>query len=216
MIHKQFLIGMQQLMHQHNLFGIPIHEALLVDFDKSKILACLDKLFVLDYPQHQLECNDSKSTYNLTNEDGGYLHRRPEFASLVEFVETEADKYWHEYGLDTWYQPQIKMMWANVHHKGSFTSTHMHSGSPIVGSFYLKFPKNSGNIFFENPLEYHVCHEPRKVLLPYVHPIEENLLCMFPGWLKHGTEVNESDEDRIVIAFNFEAINRKPITYSFE
>ena len=31
---------------------------------------------------------------------------------------------------------------------------------------------------------------------------EDGTLLLFPGWLEHETEENESDEDKIIVSFN--------------
>lgn len=199
------------------LFPCPIKVEKL-DIDTSDIQKRVYSIFdKMNFENHVLERGQAMSTHIYQDGDiNGYqLNWLDEFKPLVELVENHADEYWLGYGLDPYYQPQVLNLWSNLHRKGGHTTTHFHSGSPFVASFYLKTPQNCGNIVFENPLEYHMCHEPRKQGLEYTHEVEENQLVLFPGWLKHRTEENRSDEDRIVIAFNFEIINRKPISYSF-
>jgi uncharacterized protein (TIGR02466 family) len=190
-----------------NLVGVynPIQ---LIDYEDEwdKIIAVLDTYFSDAYAQHALEKNQGISTYNHPSNQGFMLHKLPEFEKLVTIIEAYAECHWVAYGLSERYRPVVKMMWANIHNKGDYTAVHQHSNSILVGAFYLKFPKDAGDIFFENPLEYHTCHEPRDMLSLYTHEIEEHDLCIFPGWLKHGTHKSNSDESRIVIAINFDVI----------
>ena len=36
---------------------------------------------------------------------------------------------------------------------------------------------------------------------------QDNVLILFPSWLKHQVETNQSEEDRISISFNINAIS---------
>ena len=99
--------------------------------------------------------------------------------------------------------------WVNINPKGAYNRRHVHMDTSIFlsGVYYVKVPKNSGNIRFYDPRgplmhvqrdhEYFsdsiVCHE----IEPY-----EGLLLYFPTWFEHDVTENETDEDRISIAFN--------------
>jgi uncharacterized protein (TIGR02466 family) len=98
--------------------------------------------------------------------------------------------------------------WFNVMGIGQRVKPHRHNVSVISGALYVNFPSGSVPLKLHNPLEplrmaemilgtndlneqYHVpeCHE--------------GLLLLFPGWMEHSSENNESD-CRVVISFNFE------------
>jgi hypothetical protein len=99
--------------------------------------------------------------------------------------------------------------WVNINKKGDFNTRHHHdpfSGIALSGVFYVKVPQNSGKIVF---------YDPRATLTTaldqmYYHngsdsfsiEPEENLLLIFPSWLYHSVDPNESDEDRISVSFN--------------
>jgi arginine repressor len=40
--------------------------------------------------------------------------------------------------------------------------------------------------------------------------VQSGDLVIFPGFMKHGTEVSQSDLPRDIISFNFAKVNRKP------
>jgi uncharacterized protein (TIGR02466 family) len=101
--------------------------------------------------------------------------------------------------------------WANVHDKGGYNVSHVHPGSWISGSFYLKVPEGAGRLFFEDPRQAtrmeHIPMLPENNNNPrqsrgkfYVTP-KEMMVVMFPGWFEHGVEDCEC-EQRISIAFN--------------
>lgn len=153
-------------------------------------------------------------------EDGGkssrtlesQLFKYPEMQELCFDVLVYADIFWVKYGLDTYYEPCFNTVWANEHRKGHRTLSHFHSGAPLVAVYYCEVPESSGRIYFENPLEYHMCHEPRCNPVVEFVDVKAGDLLIFPGFLKHGTEASGTDEPRTVIAFNFTYQNRKPIS----
>lgn len=96
--------------------------------------------------------------------------------------------------------------WVNIHKRTGVTIEHIHSPCPMVVSCYLKAPPGSGNIYFRNPLEYHLFGTPQEVDLAILREVEvkTNDILVFPGWLKHFTKPNETDEDRICLTLNYE------------
>lgn len=96
--------------------------------------------------------------------------------------------------------------WVNLHDRGGFNFSHVHEGSLLSGSFYLQVPPGSGKFVFRDPRP--------GVLHGYVKGAVANgysdihltpdtgLLVLFPCWMEHYVEPHDSDEPRIVIAFN--------------
>jgi uncharacterized protein (TIGR02466 family) len=99
--------------------------------------------------------------------------------------------------------------WININKPGDYIPIHRHdpfNGVIFSGVFYVKTPKNCGNLIF---------HDPRSIIKDaldqeyynngintcFIEP-EENKLVIFPSWIDHEAEKNESNEDRISIAFN--------------
>lgn len=57
---------------------------------------------------------------------------------------------------------------------------------------------------FRDPLEYHKINWPidgEEHLFRKVETVQNDVL-IFPGWLKHKTEINKSNDDRIVLTYN--------------
>ena len=42
----------------------------------------------------------------------------------------------------------VSAIWANINTKGNFNTPHTHPGSHYSGCYYVKVPKNSGNLYF--------------------------------------------------------------------
>ena len=100
----------------------------------------------------------------------------------------------------------INIMGPHCHHSG-----HIHPLSTISGTFYLNTPPLSGVIKFEDPrLGFFMASPPRRQLCQpknkrfhVVKPRTGDLL-LFESWLRHEVTVNENDEDRLSISFNYD------------
>lgn len=102
----------------------------------------------------------------------------------------------------------VENVWININGKYDYNRPHIHSSSVISGCFYIKAPKDCGNLVLQNPNSRIACFEEnfnRINPLIYSHydiVPEENMIYMFPSWIEHYVEPNRSDEDRISMAFN--------------
>jgi uncharacterized protein (TIGR02466 family) len=104
--------------------------------------------------------------------------------------------------------------WVNINYRNSSNQQHSHAGSLLSAVFYVKVPENSGDIFFRNPNvnlqtaylnHWHLLEKIKNTTVTLgeirIRP-KENMLIIFPSWLEHFVESNNSDEERISIAFN--------------
>ena len=76
----------------------------------------------------------------------------------------------------------------------------------MVLSCYLKAPEGSGGLLVRDPLESHRSGYPQESQETIWRLIEvkTNDILVFPGWLQHKTQPNVTDEDRVVLTFNYE------------
>jgi uncharacterized protein (TIGR02466 family) len=106
----------------------------------------------------------------------------------------------------------IKHSWSMKHIKGDRSQKHFHENSLVSGIIYVKTPKKSGNIIFHkknsvindiSPLiqlnfnEFNLFNSGAWNL-----DIEENMIILFPSYLDHSTEVNDSDDERYCLSFD--------------
>ncbi len=111
------------------------------------------------------------------------------------------------------FEPKIKSLsninlWANINPKGSYNNSHNHPGCDISGVYYVKVPKGKcGNIAFNDPREsyaygnrFFVDRYTKGETIPR-YPVEGTMF-LFPSCLHHEVSINETDEDRISLAFN--------------
>ena len=137
-----------------------------------------------------------------------HMHTIPVFKPLVdELYEMQREIYKEEL-LER--KPKLGNMWANINYKGSLNMPHVHANSLFSGAYYIKVPKNSGFLKINDPRQgTHYIKPAKKDKLPLhlaseinIQP-QENRIIMFPSWLEHCVEMNQSDDIRISVSFNF-------------
>ena len=100
----------------------------------------------------------------------------------------------------------IPQMWINVNKKNDWNIIHSHGQYTLSGTYYVKAPKDCGQIVFRDPRPSAISNlfmvntfdkgEFRKV------KTIEGLLILFPSYLDHFVEPSNADEDRISISFD--------------
>lgn len=100
----------------------------------------------------------------------------------------------------------ISNSWVNKMTQGGKTKLHRHEGSVLSGAFYLKSNDDSAGLVFHSPLKPYRMNDifyednPLDVHTKCV-PAQQGMLYLFPSWLEHETEINQSSE-RYVLSFN--------------
>lgn len=112
---------------------------------------------------------------------------------------------------------KISNMWSIINNKNSFNEKHHHGNSALSAAYYVQAKKNAGNIVFFDPRQANVfCHPISKernninAQAQSVTPKPGNLV-LFPSYLEHKVDQNQSDDDRIVISFNVSLIRKKDL-----
>ena len=103
---------------------------------------------------------------------------------------------------------RISNMWAIINKGGASNSRHHHGNSALSAAYYVKAPKNSGDIVFYDPRPAPVYSHPSSkkpnslnAMVNSISPFEGGLI-LFPSYLDHSVNENISNEERIVISFN--------------
>ena len=106
------------------------------------------------------------------------------------------------------YGYKITSTWAIINPKYACNQSHLHGNNLISAAYYVKFPKNSGNIVFQDPRPSNMFYNARCQKLNslneqevIVYP-ETGVLAMFPSYLWHWVQPNLTDEDRVILSFN--------------
>ena len=108
-------------------------------------------------------------------------------------------------------EPRLGNMWANINYKGGYNRPHIHPNSLFSGVYYVKSQPNSGKLVCNDPrpgiqtnMPTRVKGQPPKHLWREIHlDPKEGRILMFPSWLWHCVEPNESNDIRISVSFNF-------------
>ena len=102
--------------------------------------------------------------------------------------------------------------WIMINPPNSYNTSHTHPESHLSGVMWIKIPKNSGDLVFNNPAEFSGFVESKSYLKEVqdnttscatfrFHPSSGKMLT-FPASLRHEVKVNESDQDRIAVSYN--------------
>jgi uncharacterized protein (TIGR02466 family) len=129
---------------------------------------------------------------------------QPVFAPLKQAVHAACSAALREMGVGD--IPFRLQSWINLHDRGGFNFLHVHEGSLLSGSFYLKVPPGSGKFTFRDPRP-GVIHGYVKGAVPNGYSDikltpDAGLLVLFPCWMEHFVEPHDNDEPRICIPFN--------------
>ena len=137
------------------------------------------------------------------------MHEMPQFKSLVDELFKMQFEVFKEEWLDR--EPRLGNMWANINPPGGYNRPHIHPNSLFSGVYYIKAPANSGKLVCNDPrpgvqtvMPTRKKGQPPKHLWREVHlEPKVNRIIMFPSWLWHYVEPNESNDIRISVSFNF-------------
>ena len=134
---------------------------------------------------------------------------KPEYQQLItELMKMQKEVYDNEH-IDR--HPRLCNMWANINPPDGMNQPHVHPNSLFSGVYYVKSQPKSGRLKIYDPrpgIQYSMPirkpGNPGKDLWreAYIDPIPGRII-MFPAWLWHSVEPNESNDIRISVSFNF-------------
>ena len=179
-------------------------------------------IYILDIKNKNLNIELERDIIKWMNEDNGIIrtnvkgwhsttnmHEKPQFKRLVNALYEAQNKIYVEEHLDS--EPFLGNMWANVNPPGGMNRAHQHPNSLWSGVYYVKAPENSGDLKIDDPRASAAMCRPRQKegkkpsrLYRETHyePIDGRCI-MFPSWLMHCVDPNESNDIRISVSFNF-------------
>jgi len=102
---------------------------------------------------------------------------------------------------------KITDMWSNVLKPGETHRPHTHSNNMLSGVYYVDAIETSGIIFTDpRPQAGVIQPDVNKQILDNASIVKydsaTNRMILFPSWLQHYVPVNETNKNRISIAFN--------------
>jgi hypothetical protein len=133
----------------------------------------------------------------------------PNLQLVFDWITEHGKEYWKILNLSQYLNPYILQLIGTEAMRGGFVASHNHNPVPIAGVFYLKAAPNMGNLFLENPLDLilgkSANHSETRIPTTFNYEVEavSGKLVLFPGWMKHFTKPNTTDDMRISMAVNF-------------
>jgi uncharacterized protein (TIGR02466 family) len=134
---------------------------------------------------------------------------KPEYQPLVDELMIMCKDMFKEEWLDR--EPVLGNMWANINPKEGLNQPHIHPNSLFSGVYYIKSNPQAGRLKIYDPRPgAQIVMPNRQEGKPPKHlwrdanldPIPGRII-MFPAWLWHSVEPNQSNELRISVSFNF-------------
>jgi uncharacterized protein (TIGR02466 family) len=100
--------------------------------------------------------------------------------------------------------------WVNIMPHHVVHSLHLHPLATISGTYYVKTPKGTPGLKFEDPrLERFMAAPPRLPMARpqnrpwFIIPAEAGNVVMFESWLRHEVAPNPVTAERVSISFNY-------------
>jgi uncharacterized protein (TIGR02466 family) len=101
--------------------------------------------------------------------------------------------------------------WININNKYDYNTPHDHQNSILSGVYYVSVPEsNMGDLILHrgDNAEFFLTSKVKREdtmsnSLSIQCPVEESKFYLFPSWVKHSVERNNTNSERISIAFNF-------------
>ena len=189
-------------MHRDLLFPTPVY---IADIKHSTLNQELERDIVAWSKQDKgIVRTNVQGWHSTTN-----MHERPEFKKLVNMLYAcQKTIYEQEYYES---EPVLGNMWANINPPGGSNRAHQHPNSLWSGVYWIKTPKNCGQLKIDDPRSVACMTRPRQKdtkkpdrLWRETHyePVAGRCI-MFPSWLMHCVDPNESNDIRISVSFNF-------------
>jgi uncharacterized protein (TIGR02466 family) len=203
-------------LFMRNLFATPLYEASLAQdagfaaFNAELLAACLD-LAQHDGAGIAWSAQHGYRGYTSYASLDDLPSRYPEFEALRKRLDKHAAAFAKALAFDLGGRRlKLDSLWVNVLKNGGSHSGHIHPHSVLSGTVYVKTPKGSSAIKFEDPrLPAMMAAPPRRGDAPeslapfiYVQPSEGTVL-MWESWLRHEVPPNAARSDRVSVSFNY-------------
>jgi len=129
-----------------------------------------------------------------------------EIDTLVEHLNKEINNCAKQVGLA---ELELYNIWLNLNPPHSYNHLHTHAGSVLSGVYYVEANPQQGNIQFERSdnaecyIPEYVAKETYFTSTRATYAAKTGALYVFPSWMRHSVQGNNSNTDRISISFNY-------------
>lgn len=208
-----------------NLFSTPL---IIIKLDEQQC-GEIQNLYVQKVYSHREETRHKKKVvsnidpnkFNYTSDTNGYtsyyvdsLLKNQEFIPLKNYLDSAIKMSLSEKEGTNKFNLRWMDFWYTIYSKETSVQEHFHPNSIISGVFYLKCPPKCGDIVFsdstynfKNHCVNTTCLKTFTYPKDYSLTPESGMIILFPSWLSHKTTPNQSDDDKIMFAFNMIPVN---------
>ena len=169
--------------------------------DLSEAVSKIRKQLITTKPNVGVMSGGGKTTVG-----DGLPHTWPEFEEFMLWLKPKVEQLWKDLDL-TDCDLQVMKSWCNATKNNAYVTEHDHGGCHFAVSFYVRKPKDSGNIEFRNIQKELYANYPMHRQGWIEVEAEEQDLLIFPGFLSHRVQPNTTDQERIVLSFNIHGVN---------
>jgi uncharacterized protein (TIGR02466 family) len=184
-------------------FAIPVWECPVSGIDNDEI------------KQYCLKIREKKPGVVISNRGGWHsnelLFPVPEsLQTLIDDMTVFVNDVCYRY---TGTQLKFGNLWININGYHDYNLLHDHQKSVLSGVYYVDVPdKNMGDLVLHrgDNAEFFLkdVNEPTMAnALSCIKQAKTSTFYLFPSWIKHHVERNESHKERISVAFNFVPLN---------
>lgn len=193
------------------LFATKLYDAKLEGIDLAEIAANCRQLAADDTAGQAWCAENAYPGYTSYASLNDLTWRFPVFKGLAKILDKHVAAFAAMVALDLG-DKKLKLdnLWVNVLDPGGFHAAHIHPHSVVSGTLYVTLPAGASAIRFEDPrLAMMMAAPPRLAGAPLDlktfidRQPEPGMLLLWESWLRHEVRLNEADEERISVSFNY-------------
>lgn len=157
----------------------------------------------------------SKTSYPGGYTSYGSLDHLHQFSSTFDGLRRHIDRHVRRYARELDWDLQGRSLqmtdsWLNIMPRGCAHSFHLHPQAVISGTYYVRTPRGSSGLKFEDPRLSSLMAAPGRrsdgaaAQQPHVlYPAKAGQVILFESWLRHEVPASLIDAERISVSFNY-------------
>jgi len=186
-------------MIKEEWFAVPIWYDIIEDIDIEPLIK---EILKMETKMPSVEYSNVGGWQSESN-----IYEYPTFKPLFEKLQPKVEKAAKEYTGNSESSVELINAWINVSRAGNYNRMHSHPGCNFSAVFYLTAPDEKATIKFVRPdfnliSGYEIYGFSNSVNVVDHVAVPKKLL-IFPSWIPHEVEINNSNNPRISIAVNY-------------
>jgi len=147
------------------------------------------------------------STFNVISGPRCETKYVSEFSSLNTIVKAAASDLYEKSTGKPWVKFRVTSSFVNFYSKGHYQSWHHHYDDDISAVYFFQCNKDTGSLIFKNPNPLCDYLDSTMQYRFFEHYALPKHCVIFPSWLAHKVEVNNTNLTRITVALNLKIEN---------